>query len=61
MGNKTDLENERAVSREAGQALANQWKCSFVETSAKSRANVTEVKKKSNHLFSSQFVFSGFL
>jgi GTPase SAR1 family protein len=45
VGNKTDLENERTVSREAGQALANQWNCSFVETSAKSRANVTEVRK----------------
>ena len=44
VGNKTDLEAERTVSREAGQTLANQWNCTFVETSAKSRANVTEVR-----------------
>lgn len=43
VGNKTDLESERTVSREAGQALAGKWNCSFLETSAKNRANVTEV------------------
>ncbi len=63
VGNKTDLENERAVSREAGQALASQWNCPFVETSAKIRANVTEVKKTKQSLSSqNKFDFSlGFL
>jgi hypothetical protein len=57
------LENERAVSREAGQALASQWNCPFVETSAKIRANVTEVKKTKQSLSSqNKFDFSlGFL
>jgi hypothetical protein len=50
VGNKNDLEEDRVVSRESGQALANKWSCSFLETSAKSRANVTEVKKKKNFL-----------
>jgi GTPase KRas len=40
VGNKCDLENERAVSREEGQALARQFNCRFIETSAKSRVNV---------------------
>lgn len=43
VGNKSDLEDERVVGREMGQALARKWKCSFMETSAKDRANVNEV------------------
>lgn len=44
VGNKSDLEDERAVGREVGQALSRKWKCSFLETSAKDHANVNEVK-----------------
>ena len=40
VGNKCDLEGERAVSKEEGQALARQFNCKFIETSAKSRVNV---------------------
>lgn len=40
VGNKCDLEHERVVSREEGQALAQQFGCKFIETSAKSRVNV---------------------
>lgn len=40
VGNKCDLEHERVVSREEGQALARQFNCKFIETSAKSRLNV---------------------
>jgi GTPase KRas len=40
VGNKCDLEGERAVSKEEGQALAQQFGCKFIETSAKSRVNV---------------------
>jgi GTPase KRas len=40
VGNKCDLEGERAVSKEEGQALAQQFNCKFIETSAKSRVNV---------------------
>lgn len=46
VGNKTDLVSERIVTREVGQALANKWNCSFLETSAKIRANVVEVRGK---------------
>ncbi|KAJ9613598.1 RAS1 protein [Cladophialophora chaetospira] len=40
VGNKCDLEGERAVSREEGAQLARQFGCKFIETSAKSRINV---------------------
>ncbi|UJR28661.1 hypothetical protein I4U23_009890 [Adineta vaga] len=43
VGNKSDLEDERVVGREMGQALARKWKCNFLETSAKDRANVNEI------------------
>ena len=34
VGNKKDLETSREVSTEEGQALAEQYKCYFLETSA---------------------------
>ena len=40
VGNKCDLEDERVVGREMGQALSRKWKCSFLETSAKDHAVV---------------------
>ncbi|RMZ77654.1 hypothetical protein DV738_g4220, partial [Chaetothyriales sp. CBS 135597] len=40
VGNKCDLESDRVVSREEGQALAQQFHCKFIETSAKNRINV---------------------
>lgn len=43
VGNKCDLEDERAVGKEEGQKLARQWNCTFMETSAKSKINVSEV------------------
>ncbi|CDI98235.1 Ras protein Rap 1b [Echinococcus multilocularis] len=43
VGNKCDLEDARAVGKEEGQKLARQWNCSFMETSAKSKINVSEV------------------
>lgn len=45
VGNKSDLEEERAVGRQAGQELSKRWKCTFLETSAKNQLNVNEVKK----------------
>ena len=43
IGNKCDLEGERAVGREQGQALARSWgNVQFMETSAKSKINVCE-------------------
>ena len=50
-----DLDDERTVTREAGQALANRWNCSFLETSAKTRANVVEVSRNLSFHSKKQF------
>ena len=42
LANKCDLENDRQVSVQEGQDLANKWGIPFFETSAKTRANVDE-------------------
>ncbi|KAJ2817694.1 GTP-binding protein [Coemansia erecta] len=42
IGNKCDIEERRAVSRDMGQALANKFNIQFKETSAKSNINVEE-------------------
>ncbi len=43
VGNKVDLEEDRQVTKEAGEKLAKKYKnCSFIETSAKLETNVTE-------------------
>ncbi len=41
--NKCDLEDDRAVQREQGSNLAQQWSCAFLETSARKKINVDEV------------------
>ena len=43
VGNKADLEERRLVSVDEATARANEWKVSYVETSAKTRANVDKV------------------
>lgn len=43
VGNKTDLEDKRQVSVQEAQRRAEQWKVPYVETSAKTRANVDKV------------------
>ncbi|KAJ6235558.1 ras-like protein rasb [Anaeramoeba flamelloides] len=43
VGNKSDLENQRQISRGEGQDLAKTYGCPFFETSAKYRINVDEV------------------
>ncbi|KAG7282923.1 hypothetical protein CRUP_018423 [Coryphaenoides rupestris] len=43
VGNKVDLESEREVSAGEGQALAEEWGCPFMETSAKSKTMVDEL------------------
>lgn len=35
VGNKCDLEEERVVGKDQGNALAHQFNCTFLETSAK--------------------------
>uniref|UniRef100_A0A915I242 small monomeric GTPase n=1 Tax=Romanomermis culicivorax TaxID=13658 RepID=A0A915I242_ROMCU len=44
VGNKCDLEDERVVGKDQGQNLARQFNCAFLETSAKAKINVHEVK-----------------
>ncbi|KAI8973836.1 small GTPase superfamily [Mycotypha africana] len=43
VGNKVDLAHLRKVSAADAKALASEWRCSYVETSAKTRQNVEEV------------------
>ncbi|XP_044460635.1 ras-related protein RABC2a-like isoform X2 [Mangifera indica] len=45
VGNKVDRDSDRAVSREEGMALAQKYKCSFLECSAKTRENVQQCFK----------------
>ncbi|XP_050208897.1 ras-related protein RABC2a-like [Mercurialis annua] len=45
VGNKVDKDSERAVSKEEGMALAAKHNCSFLECSAKTRANVQQCFK----------------
>lgn len=45
VGNKCDLEDERVVGKEVGQTLARNWGSTFLETSAKQKINVNEVRK----------------
>ena len=42
VGNKSDLENKRAVSFEEGQEMANHYSVRFLETSAKECKNVDQ-------------------
>jgi len=43
VGNKTDLHRERVVSTEEGKRLADSWKASFFEVSARSHESVCEI------------------
>ncbi|CAO3678147.1 unnamed protein product [Umbelopsis ramanniana] len=43
VGNKVDLEHLRRVSSNEATALAAEWNCPYVETSAKTRQNVEQV------------------
>ncbi|KAJ7439146.1 small GTPase superfamily, partial [Mycena galericulata] len=43
VGNKSDKAYEREVSKEEGVALARQFGCEFIETSAKTAQNVEQV------------------
>lgn len=45
VGNKSDLEDRRQVGAEEAKARADQWGVSYVETSAKTRANVDKVPR----------------
>lgn len=43
VGNKADLEDKRQVSTEEAKAKAEEWSVPYVETSAKTKANVDKV------------------
>uniref|UniRef100_A0A0K8TP14 Uncharacterized protein n=1 Tax=Tabanus bromius TaxID=304241 RepID=A0A0K8TP14_TABBR len=43
VGNKTDLHQERAVTTEEGRKLAERWKATFLETSAKQNESVADI------------------
>lgn len=43
VGNKVDLEGEREVAYGEGRALADEWGCPFMETSAKRKATVDDL------------------
>ena len=43
VGNKCDLESERAVTPMDGTSLASSWGCPFFETSAKTKKNVEAI------------------
>lgn len=44
VGNKSDLDDRRQVSADEAKARAEQWGVCYVETSAKTRANVDKVR-----------------
>lgn len=46
VGNKSDLEERRQVSSDEATAKAGEWGVQYVETSAKTRANVDKVATK---------------
>jgi len=43
VGNKTDLHMERIISSDEGKRLAESWKASFLETSAKQNESVADI------------------
>jgi len=43
VGNKCDLGDQRVITNEQGEALANKFKCKFLEASAKTKINVEQV------------------
>lgn len=50
VGNKSDLEERRQVSVEEARGKAEEWGVQYVETSAKTRANVDKVRPQSHFL-----------
>lgn len=52
VGNKSDLEERRQVSVEEARGKAEEWGVQYVETSAKTRANVDKVhlRTKNTHI-----------
>ena len=51
VGNKADLDSKRKVSADEAEVRAQQWDVPYVETSAKTRANVDKVRAHSASTF----------
>ena len=45
VGNKSDLEDQRQVTKDFAMEKANEWQCPYVETSARTRDNVDRVSQ----------------
>lgn len=43
VGNKIDLVDQRVIKAETAKKLAEEWKCSYVECSAKKNENINQV------------------
>jgi Ras homolog enriched in brain len=41
VGNKLDLHMQRAITKDEGMQLASQWRCAWIEASARHNENVT--------------------
>lgn len=58
VGNKSDLEERRQVSVDEARGKAEEWGVQYVETSAKTRANVDKVPNQCKEgLQASHFLF----
>jgi len=42
IGNKSDLHQQRTISKEEGMKLAQEWDCAWIEASARHNENVTK-------------------
>lgn len=58
VGNKSDLEERRQVPVEEARSKAEEWGVQYVETSAKTRANVDKVRQMASAQLGSYYVFS---
>lgn len=61
VGNKTDLQGQRQVSKEEGDELASKWKCLNCETSAKTKENIGNMSTKRRGMNVCAFYYFYFL
>lgn len=61
VGNKSDLEERRQVPVEEARSKAEEWGVQYVETSAKTRANVDKVRQMTSAQLSCYYLFSSWV
>lgn len=61
VGNKSDLEERRQVPVEEARSKAEEWGVQYVETSAKTRANVDKVREMTSAQLNLRYSFSSWL